>query len=87
MVALIPLVPYDGFVHENPDCGTHPLGVPLPPLNRPSANNKETMIAMTNMAHPYVIRYSIADWALRSCRLFIVMLGIVSSLLRVGAFL
>ena len=40
------------------------FGVFVLELNTPSANNNPTIMAITNIAHPYVIRYSMADWAL-----------------------
>ncbi len=45
-----------------PELGLHVVPIKLFVLNKPKLNIAAITIAMISIAHPYVIRYSIADW-------------------------
>ncbi len=52
IVSVMPFDVYAGFQQLKLDWDTQKFGVFAPELNSPSANNSETIIAMTNIAHP-----------------------------------
>jgi hypothetical protein len=65
-----------GFVQLNPGVARHELVPVLPELNTPSRISDAMTTATISIDHPYVIRYSTADWALiRS--LFILMVSYI----------